>query len=161
MARSECSFDLCTRPVQRSKLCKNHLQDAVDSGDITVPLCSIQDCGKIVIGWGLCSMHYQRRKNGSDMTKQRKAPNGTGWTVDHGYRVRMIEGRRVYEHRLVMAEYLGRELLPTETVHHINGDRQDNRIENLQLRIGNHGPGASFRCADCGSANIMPERIKD
>jgi len=69
-----------------------------------------------------------------------------------------IGNRYVYEHRLIMERKLGRLLEPDEVIHHLNGDKLDNREDNLQLltrgvHTSGHAPTpefVSFLCDYCG-----------
>lgn len=90
---------------------------------------------------------YQKSKNSCDCgkTKSRYAikcreccnvfdPNNPNWyTNSKGYTVAYTPNGQIIQHRVVMEEHLGRALLVHENVHHKNGIRSDNRIENLEL----------------------------
>lgn len=77
---------------------------------------------------------------------------------DDPYRPYTEKGE-ILEHRYVMMCALGRPLLATETVHHVDGDRQNNDLENLELRQGAHGQGVRFVCNSCGSHDVTPRRL--
>lgn len=91
-----------------------------------------EGCDRPEVAQGLCDLHYRRvitKKGDLGPVGRVISPKGTPCRKASGYV--MIE--RKFEHRLVMEQVLGRPLLPTENVHHVNGVRDDNRRENLEL----------------------------
>jgi hypothetical protein len=96
----------------------------------------------------------------------RCAPAGAGCLLATGYRLVSHQGKQVFEHRVVMAQIIGRELRADETVHHGPKGRGCNDPDNLSVRlIGKHPAGHSEQeLADwlqsLGWKVTPPERIQ-
>ena len=146
-----CVGEECERQASRHGMCAAHRRQLLKNGK-TKPIrefdkkrvCSFQDCGRPHKSIGYCSHHAGMHRLGLKLVpiQTRVEPdmdNPRTWNrgIDNGYvRFKTFKDGVEYsvaEHRVVMEEHLGRKLLPKENVHHKNGVRDDNRIENLEL----------------------------
>ena len=127
--RPVCQFPGCDKPVARStgrkrKLLKN------------------------------CSAHRAHRANRRPWNANLYTVDGERFARPNGYVDVVVNGKRVLEHRHVMETMLRRPLVKGESVHHINGKRDDNRPENLELWVMSPRwgiRGKDLYCPCCGA----------
>lgn len=151
--QKSCMVESCSITSTERGLCHGHYLRLIRLGDVMAErplsrqindICLVETCTHKASARGLCSTHRARKSKTGDVQADVpiKQVDGTGYVTRHGYRVVPIpredrwlvyNNRTEFEHRYVMAKMLGRPLTREESVHHRNGNRLDNRPENLEL----------------------------
>lgn len=136
-----CSVPGCASNAKNVGMCGKHYQRSLKYGDPNIVkrggrvagVCIIEGCGKPREGHGYCNRHYLSwRKYGDPLAAKTRRTSGTGSITNQGY-IAFGSTNRKLAHVIVAETALGHPLPEGAQVHHINGDRSDNRNENLVI----------------------------
>lgn len=105
---------------------------------LVCPACN----GPMQRGYKTCTKCVDRKNENNGAWKNGKTIHTKGYVrIRNTTHPRAIKSGYVFEHILVMEQHLSRYLEPCEKIHHKNGIKNDNRIENLELWTTHHPTG--------------------
>ena len=155
---ADCAAEGCERRATERGLCHGHYLRLLRSGEVREgePLaraapstCQVSGCDRTAQLRRMCRTHANRKRKYGDVQADKPIREVAGegfdsrgyWHVPVPVELRhLTNGVTPYpQHRLLMAQLLGRPLRRDESVHHVNGDRSDNTTNGplIEFRSGN------------------------